>query len=183
MIIQPACAEDVPGILTLVNDHARLGQLLPRTANSIRDTLGDWLVAKDDAGEIVACVSLFPYSPVLAEVRSLAVKDGAKGMGWGSAILAEIIQKARCREFVTLFALTRAVHFFQRDGFRITERERFPEKVWRDCSICPLLEHCDEVAVVLNLTELGDTAELPSAPLDLKARPIPFHDTFHRDNL
>ena len=41
MNIRPARPEDVPGILFLVNEHARRGDLLPRTAASIRDTLDD----------------------------------------------------------------------------------------------------------------------------------------------
>ena len=151
MNIRPARPEDVPAIQQLVNEHARRGDLLPRTAASIHDTLGDWLIAKDEASEIVACVSIYHYSPVLAEVRSLAVHDRAKGGGWGSTLLKALILEARRRGVVTLFALTRAVRFFERGGFHISSRERFPEKVWRDCVGCPLFERCDETAVVLNL--------------------------------
>ncbi|MBP6017117.1 MAG: argininosuccinate synthase [Candidatus Promineofilum sp.] len=151
MNIRPARPEDVPEILFLVNEHARRGDLLPRTAASIHQTLIDWLVAKDDAGTIVACVSLYNYSPALAEVRSLAVHDRAKGGGWGSTLLKAIILEARRRDIQTLFALTRAVRFFQRGGFEISSRERFPEKVWRDCRHCALINRCDETAVVLNL--------------------------------
>lgn len=153
MNIRPARPEDIVDILQLVNDHARRGDLLPRTAASIRDTLNDWLIARDETGELVACVSLLTYSPVLAEVRSLAVHDRAKGSGWGSTLVKALIIEARRRGVVTLFALTRAVRFFQRAGFQISSRERFPEKVWRDCSACPLIDNCDETAVVLNLVE------------------------------
>ncbi len=159
MNVRKARPEDVPGILALVNEHARRGDLLPRTAASIHDTLADWLIAKDDAGELVACVSLYPYSPVLAEVRSLAVHDRAKGGGWGSTLLKALVLEARRRGVVTLFALTRAVGFFQKGGFHISARERFPEKVWRDCVNCPLLDRCDETAVVLHLG-------IPQAPTD-----------------
>ena len=151
MNIRPAKAEDVAAILQLVNEHARRGDLLPRTGASIHETLSDWLIAKDETGQIVACVSLYHYSPVLAEVRSLAVHDRAKGGGWGSTLLKALILEARRRDIVTLFALTRAVRFFQRGGFHISSRERFPEKVWRDCVGCPLHERCDETAVVLHL--------------------------------
>jgi N-acetylglutamate synthase-like GNAT family acetyltransferase len=50
-----------------------------------------------------------------------------------------------------LFALTRVVDFFQRFGFVETDRAMFPEKVWRDCRLCPLINRCDETAVVLSL--------------------------------
>lgn len=151
MNIRPARETDIPAILRLVSDHARRGDLLPRSALSIRDTLHDWLVGVYPDGDIVACVSLFYYTPYLAEVRSLAVSDRVKGQGWGRTIVKEAINEARHRNVPTLFALTRAVDFFQKVGFKITVKERFPQKVFRDCSICPLLEACDETAVVLEL--------------------------------
>jgi amino-acid N-acetyltransferase len=51
----------------------------------------------------------------------------------------------------TLFALTRAVPFFQRFGSTVTEDGPFLEKVWRDCRTCPLRERCTELAVSLKL--------------------------------
>ncbi|MBX7253920.1 MAG: argininosuccinate synthase [Candidatus Promineofilum sp.] len=170
MNIRPARAEDIPGILALVNEHARRGDLLPRTADSIAGSLGDWLIAKDDDGEIVACGSLYAYSPGLAEVRSLAVLDRAKGGGWGSTLVKGLIMEARRRGVVTLFALTRAVSFFQRAGFHISDRQRFPEKVWRDCVTCPLLDHCDETAVVLHLALPLASSHRPPAT---ERRPLP----------
>lgn len=177
MNIRPARPEDTPGILALVNEHARRGDLLPRTADSIRDTLDDWLIAKDEAGEIIACVSLLAYSSVLAEVRSLAVHDRAKGNGWGSTLVKEVILEARRRGVVTLFALTRAVGFFQRAGFHISDRQRFPEKVWRDCAGCPLHDRCDETAMVLHLNHprlnltVEHNAPITHQPISRRPRP------------
>ena len=154
-LIRAATPSDVAGILTLVNGYARRGELLPRTAGSIRDTLPDWLVGMDADERLVACVSLLFYTPTLAEVRSLAVDDACQGQGWGSAIMAVLIAEARRRGVPTLFALTRAVGFFERAGFTVTGKEHFPEKVWRDCHLCPIRHHCDETAVVLHLAENG----------------------------
>ena len=152
MNIRPAHPEDIPHILELLNEHVRRGDVLPRTAQSIRDTLPDWLVGIDADDELIACVSLLYYNETLAEVRSLAVSDKVKGQGWGSSIVKAIIAEAKQQQVPTLFALTRAVPFFQKMGFGISSRELFPEKVWRDCHVCPLLHHCDETAVVLHLT-------------------------------
>ena len=155
MIIRSAQAADIPALLRLVSDHARRGDLLPRTALSIRDTLADWLVAEDEHGHIVACVSLLYYTPVLAEVRSLAVADQYKGNGVGRKLLTSLIARAQERQIPTLFALTRAVAFFEKAGFAITQKDDFPEKIWRDCFICPVKDACDEVAVVLQLTTIN----------------------------
>lgn len=58
MNIRPPTPDDIPGIMALVNEHVRRGDLLPRTAESIRLTLDDWLIGADEDGDIVACVSL-----------------------------------------------------------------------------------------------------------------------------
>lgn len=152
MLIRPAHDSDIPAILRLVSDHARRGDLLPRTALSIRATLPDWLVGEDADGDIVACVSLLYYTPILAEVRSLAVSDKVKGQGWGQTIIKMLITKAQQNGVPTLFALTRAVPFFRKAGFTVTNKEMFPEKVWRDCQFCPIQTACDETAVTLQLT-------------------------------
>ncbi|MFW6098168.1 MAG: amino-acid acetyltransferase, partial [Chloroflexota bacterium] len=76
--IRPARLEDAEGILTLVNHHARRGELLPRSLQSITTTIDDWLVA-GDGERILACVSLLRYTSGLVEVRSLAVSEGLQG--------------------------------------------------------------------------------------------------------
>ena len=95
MNIRPARPSDIPGIMALVNDHVRSGDLLPRTKASIIETLPDWLVGRDADDDIVACVSLLYYTQNLAEVRSLAVADKVKGLGWGHTIMKAIIAKAQ----------------------------------------------------------------------------------------
>ena len=149
--VRPARAADLPGIVYLVNEYARRGDLLPRTIDSIRANLADWVIAVADDGIVVGCGSLLLYEPTLAEVRSLAVADIAQGMGLGRGIVAALIEEAQRRSIPTLFALTRAVPFFQRMGFALTEKDRFPQKIWNDCQICHLKDACDEIAVVLEL--------------------------------
>jgi argininosuccinate synthase len=155
MNIRPARPTDIPGILELLHEHARRGDVLPRTAQSVQETLADWLVGVMD-GRVIACVSLLFYTEALAEVRSLAVHDDVKGQGWGSTIVKELIVQARQRGVPTLFALTRAVKFFQSVGFAVTSMERFPEKVYRDCVQCPVRHACDETAVVLHLNPVNN---------------------------
>ncbi len=150
MTIRPATHDDIHDILCLVSDHARRGDVLPRTALSIRDTLDDWLVGVHEDGGIVACVNLLYYTPFLAEVRSLAVHDRVKGNGWGSRLVQALIAEAERRQVPMLFALTRAVRFFEKLGFAVTDIAQFPQKVRRDCDFCPIQDHCDETAVILN---------------------------------
>lgn len=142
--------EDLESLVTLINTYARRGDLLPRTVDSIRETMPDWWIAKVD-GVVIACGSLLRYSPKLAEVRSLAVADIAQGTGIGRKLVDCLIDEAKEEGIPRLFALTRVVKFFQKLNFTITERENFPDKIWKDCSICPLINACDETAVHLYL--------------------------------
>jgi amino-acid N-acetyltransferase len=150
LTVRSATIADADGILQLVNYHARRGQLLPRTLRSIVSTIEDWVIAEVD-GEIVGCVSLLRYTSGLVEVRSLAVDPHVQGLGIGARLMEELLEVAHERKITRLFALTRVVGFFERFGFHITERALFPEKVWNDCQQCPLLDNCDETAVVLDL--------------------------------
>jgi amino-acid N-acetyltransferase len=172
--IRPAIEADAAAIAAMVARHARLGNVLPRGEDNIRETLADWVVAEEGAaGEgtvapgnvdaeafrgpapaspdrppILACGSLWVYGPHLAEVRSLIVSDAAQGRGAGAAIVDALADLARGRGIDNLFTLTRAVGFFERQRFEITDKERFPEKVWKDCQLCPLMEDCDETALI-----------------------------------
>lgn len=141
---------DVAGIAQLVDIHARNGKILPRTADAIQESIDDWIVVNGDES-IVACGSLYFYSPHLAEVRSLAVDENTEGAGLGSAIVKALIEEAQRRGVHTLFALTRVVPFFERLGFTRSEKNWFPEKIWKDCALCPVQDQCDENAVVLHL--------------------------------
>lgn len=153
ILIRPATVTDVPSIAALVMANAIQGKVLPRSAEAIEATIGDWLVAA--AGEeILGCVSLLSYTSGLVEVRSLVVGERYRGLRIGSRLMEALLFEAQRRGLPTLFALTRKVTFFERFGFMITERARFPEKVWHDCRLCPLIDNCDETAMVLEVGSL-----------------------------
>jgi amino-acid N-acetyltransferase len=145
--IRRASLSDAPAVADLVSLGEHEGQLLPRSLDFIRASIDDWVVAEDHEN-IVGAGSLLEMSPVLSEVRSLVVAPAYRQNGIGAKIVDALVDKARTRGIPTIFALTRAVPFFAKLGFTITEKENFPEKVWRDCAICPVRNACDEVAVV-----------------------------------
>lgn len=151
--IRRATIADAHRIADLVNLGEREGQLLPRSLASIRASIGDWMVAEDDGApstslRIIGAGSLLKMSPALSEVRSLVIAPEYRKFGIGGKIVNALVDEARARGIPTVFTLTRAVLFFEKLGFIITEKEDFPEKVWRDCHICPVQFACDEVAMV-----------------------------------
>ena len=145
--LRAATLADAAQISTLVNLGEREGQLIPRSLDSIRATIADWIVALDD-DRVIGCGSLVEMGPTLSEVRSLAVAPDYRKFGIGAKLVAALTDLAREREIPMLFALTRAVPFFEKQGFAVTTKDDFPEKVWRDCVVCPVRDACDEVAVV-----------------------------------
>lgn len=143
-----ATHHDVDAIKVVVDENVALGHLLPRTRENIVSSVGNWMVAEVD-GKVVGIGSLLEMGPALVEVRSLAVLPEYRRYGVGGEVVTALVREAQHRGYPTVFALTRAVSFFERQGFVVTEHERFPEKVWRDCLLCPLQARCDEVAVVI----------------------------------
>jgi len=166
--IRPATIDDVPGIAALIAADARRGGLLPRSPQSIRAAIADFIVAEHvEDGAIVACGALAPMSVNLVELRSLAVDVRMRGSGLGRRMVERLVENARGREFGQIYALTRAVDFFLKCGFEIAAKEEFPEKVWHDCVNCPLIADCDEVAVSMDL-DLPDEEPLPLAPTPMQ---------------
>lgn len=148
--VRQATQDDLPKIVELVEEFVKLGHLLPRTPEAIAEKIDTWLVAVYEE-KIVGIASLLVYSPVLAEVRSLAVLKLYRQFGLGRMLVEGLIAMAKERNIPTLFALTRVVPFFEKLDFVVTEKERFPEKIWTACQKCPIQDNCDETAVVLEL--------------------------------
>jgi N-acetylglutamate synthase-like GNAT family acetyltransferase len=141
---QPA---DVASIVALVNGYASDSVMLPISAERVVLALEDFVIAADWRGRVRACGALKEYSPSLAEVASLAVARDAHGGGLGKRIVAELEALARMRGIDELFALTMTPGFFERAGYLVTERARYPEKIRRDCASCARRFGCAEVCV------------------------------------
>jgi amino-acid N-acetyltransferase len=167
-LIRPAQPADVLTILELVNRYASQDVMLPRTEESVRHTLGDWLVmVHENAGDentgnetlegdtppLLACGALVALTGTLAEVRSLAVHESQQGKGLGGYLVLELVQMARARNFEQVCALTLREHFFTRLGFEVVDRWSISPKVWQACIFCRKFHRCDEVAVLMNLVE------------------------------
>jgi N-acetylglutamate synthase-like GNAT family acetyltransferase len=103
---------------------------------------------RDETGStLTGFAGLRFWTPTHAEVRTLCVGVDAQGQGVGRRLLMRLEAEAALRGAKTLFALTKAPHFFARFGFEVVGKEAFPWKVSGDCFGCAKRAGCQEVAV------------------------------------
>ena len=148
--IRPASIGDVPTIHHFLEIYAGQGNLLPRTMNELYRHLRDFFVVEID-GKVAACGALEIFTEDLGEVRSLVVDDGWKGKGLGRKLVEQLIHEARAIGLKRLMALTYVPEFFHKLGFKTVSKDTLPEKVWSVCVKCYKFNHCDEIAVLLEL--------------------------------
>ena len=150
ILIRAAAPSDIPAMLTLLEPDVQQKTVLRRTPEDLLACLGNFLLAADRAsGALLALGALRPYGNGIFEVRSLAVACSLVQTGIGTRLVQALLEKgramappARC-----VFALTKAPAFFERLGFSLAAKEKFPDKIWLDCRACPKRDCCDEVAV------------------------------------
>jgi amino-acid N-acetyltransferase len=154
-MIRPATIYDVPRIQAIVNSHAELGKMLFKSYAQLFEDLRDFGVYVDEAsGQVLGCAAVTIIWADLAEVRSLAVDDAARGRGIGKQLVHWCIDEARRMQIRKLFALTYEKTFFEKLGFEVVAKETLPLKVWSDCVRCPKNDHCDEIAMVKVLEDV-----------------------------
>ena len=147
MHLRKATFGDVEAIHKLVNDYAQQGVMLPRSRNSIYETLRDVIIAEED-DRLVGVGSLHLSWDALAEVRALAIAPGFQRRGIGRQIVEELLIEGRALGVKTFFTLTYQPEFFGTLGFSEVTKEELPQKVWKECINCPKFPNCDEVAMV-----------------------------------
>ena len=147
MHLRKATFGDVEAIHKLVNDYAQQGVMLPRSRNSIYETLRDVILAEEE-GRLVGVGSLHLSWDALAEVRALAIAPDFQRRGIGRQIVEALLVEGRALGVKTFFTLTYQPEFFGTLGFSEVTKEELPQKVWKECINCPKFPNCDEVAMV-----------------------------------
>jgi amino-acid N-acetyltransferase len=116
LVIRPARTSDVKAIRELVDSYAAPGKMLTKETVTLFESVQEFTVAEED-GVIVGCGALHILWEDLAEVRTVAVKQGRHKEGIGHKILERIIERAREVGVERIFCLTFQTEFFGRHGF------------------------------------------------------------------
>ena len=148
--VRKASMADIPALLELINGYAARGIMLSRTEFELSENMRDFMVAYDGI-RLAGCGALHFYSPVMGEVRSLAVAESHKTHGIGRLIVDSLLYESKLYGLDAVFAFTYVPGFFAKVGFHDVERGELPLKAWKDCLRCPKFQACDEIAVLREL--------------------------------
>jgi amino-acid N-acetyltransferase len=143
---------DVKGIHGLISEYARKGDMLPRSLADIYENLRDYFVYLAEDGELVGSAAIHIMWEDLAEVRSLAVREGKMRRGVGTQLVESCISEAIMLGIDRIFALTYKPEFFEKLGFHTVDKAELPQKIWTDCLKCSKFPDCDEVALVADFS-------------------------------
>ncbi|MBX9935204.1 MAG: amino-acid N-acetyltransferase, partial [Burkholderiaceae bacterium] len=116
--LREASADDVGGILQLIEPFERDGTLVKRDRTEIERDIENYTIIEHD-GVIFGCAALYPYPEAkTAEMAAVTVSPQSQGTGDGEKILKRIEQRARAMGLSSIFVLTtRTMHWFIKRGF------------------------------------------------------------------
>ncbi|RNA65565.1 N-acetyltransferase [Prosthecochloris sp. ZM_2] len=152
--IRTARLTDADAIAEITHQYAENGIMLKRAPENIIENIRNFFVA-EVGGRVVGCCAISFFTLHLAEIRTLAVCDRFKRMGVGSMLVEKAETILREEGVADAFVLTLAPRFFESLGYRSVSKEMFPQKIWRDCTNCPKLMSCDEIAMIKQLRQGG----------------------------
>ncbi|MCL1077081.1 argininosuccinate lyase [Parashewanella spongiae] len=153
-VVRDARLTDLRGISKLVEYWANKEENLPRPEHELIQSIRDFAVTEGDNGQIFACAALYIYSTGLAEIRSLGVSTNHQGKGYGTALVQHLLKRAENLALNRVLVLTRKPQFFTKLDFAFSDKDQLPEKVMKDCDMCPRKHACDETALIYYLNRL-----------------------------
>lgn len=122
VMLRIATPADVDGILALID--ANSDHLLHRSREEVLQMIDSFWVV-EEAGQVVGCCCLEVYSPKIAELRSLAVREDRRGQGLGAQLSAAAVAEAQRRGIPQVLVVTANPEFFRRLNFGPCLNEKY----------------------------------------------------------
>ncbi|WP_235584701.1 amino-acid N-acetyltransferase [Thiomicrospira sp. WB1] len=124
--LRPAQAEDIPGLMRLIQPLEAAGILVSRSPEQLEQNLSDFWVMEIDQ-HLIGCAALHSIDAHNAELSCLAVEPGYQDQGLGQELLNEIEQQAHKKGYQHLWLLTTHTHhWFEENGFDASDPEALP---------------------------------------------------------
>lgn len=149
-MLRKATISDVETMKQLINNYAKQELMLAKSLGELYEHIRDFYVYEEN-GEIIGCCALNVMWVDFAEVLSLAVNPKFNKRGIGSKLLAACLEDGLALGVKSVFTLTYAPEFFEKNGFARVEKTSLPHKIWVGCIKCPKFPECDETALAKKL--------------------------------
>lgn len=126
--LREATADDVAGILQLIEPFEKDGTLVKRDRTAIERDIANYTIIEHD-GVLFGCAALYPYPEKrTGEMAAVTVSPQSQGTGDGEKLLKRIEQRARSQGLESIFVLTtRTMHWFLKRGFAPVDPNWLPE--------------------------------------------------------
>ncbi len=148
---QKARLSDIRAMQALVLPEVESGIILNRSSDDIATNIRSYTLCFIN-GEMVGFCALHIHTEYLAEIRSLIVKESARGERIGENLVNRSIDEAISLGLQKVLCLTYRQLFFERLGFVEISKESLPEhKIWADCIKCKHFPVCNEVSLIKTL--------------------------------
>lgn len=123
--IRAAIAQDVPGILRLIEPLEATGVLVKRSRELLEAELDRFIVIERD-GLLISCAALYEFDNT-GELACLVTHPDYRNSDRGDRLLAHIEGQARQRNLDVLFVLTtQSAHWFKERKFEICSIDALP---------------------------------------------------------
>ena len=116
--VRQARTGDVRAIRALIDQNVGSGRVLDKHTVNLYEDIQEFCVAAGPGEAVAGCGALHVMWEDLAEIRTVAVDEGARGQGVGHMVVGELLNRARQLGVTRVFCLTFAVSFFASHGFR-----------------------------------------------------------------
>lgn len=150
-MLRKATLRDAKKIHSLISLWAKKRVVMERSLNYIYENIRDYWVFKEKNSLLGVCALHVIGWGDLGEIKSLVVGKEYQKKGIARNLVEACLSEAKSLDLKQVFALTFVPLFFLKIGFKKTNMDKLPHKIWNECVNCVFFPNCEEEAVILTL--------------------------------